>query len=84
MSYDIKHKSHDKRLANGIEYESEGKTNQEDRVKLSYVETLTHLSIIYKVEPVDVSSTYIGVDELIADLYNVGQIQELSKCSRIT
>ena len=73
----IKFESHTERCTNDVKYESERKADQEGKVKLSYVEALSHLSTIKKVESIDVASMYIWVNELIADLH-MGQVQELS------
>ena len=73
----IEYESHAEICTNDVKYKSERKADQEGGIKLSYVEALAHLSTLEKVEAIDVTSMYIGVDALIADL-DLGQIQELS------
>ena len=55
----IKYKSHEERCTNAVEYESKLKADYEGGVKLSYVEALSHLSTIHKVESIDIASMYI-------------------------
>jgi hypothetical protein len=43
--------------------------NKKQNKRVEYVKALAHLSIIRKVEYVDVASMYMGVCELIADLH---------------
>ena len=72
VSYNIKYKSHKERYENNVESESKQKEDQEGGIKLSYIEALTHLSVIHKVGSVTVASMYTRVDELVADLHDQG------------
>ena len=73
----MEYEFHEERCANEVEYKYERKADQEGGVKLSYVEAIACLSTTGKVESIDVTSTHVGVDKLIANP-NLGQIQQLS------